>query len=519
MFLKKLFPGASDEQILQGYKQSNGVKPEQEASFMKDGASMAATPIPKDAPQQVTITGKTPNDGAAIAALPTLPLQNSGTAAPLQTAAPTDQMFAGSGPTAQLLGAQDPRILAQAQALANQRNNVGNNWTQFGNAAQAAVSEGLGGNKGAMAANQKHQEELNSSEATQAGARAAGAREALTSAGSALTTNTNANATANKLAMDKAAFLQDYQTKGLSLEQAQTAWDSVGRTQYDPHSTSSVISQRMAEQMMGLPKGSLDGHSAAQINAEVQSFKPATEIQKQFYDQLIAKMNADSNRMLASANAGATNLGTRLVSAATQGGTVVPPGMNLSVGAGPASITPSPAVTGTQSGAADQVVGLRKGVNAYETGGVGTSTNTAMSSLRAASLIDTGIPGKYLSKIGPAQAAQLRTTLIGQQMAQNPGMKPEEAAGAADALLKSSTPGTLMQQLAIGQANYLANKQAHLPAQEAYLKDHGSLQGFTPPVVGKFWNPKTGKVVISTEPAKDGPALEKSGFKPITGAQ
>ena len=235
-------------------------------------------------------------------------------------------------------------------------------------------------------------------------------------------------------------------------------------------------------------------------------------------------MDADTARISAVANAGLTHaqtaqtqLGTKVLNTATNGGTTVPAGSNIGINVGGASITPSPATTGAQTGAAERTNALSGGVQAYETNGVGAATDIALKALAPATLKDTGKPGAWLSTVTPTQAAQVRTAIRGQVMAANPGMSAADADKQAETLLSSSTPTTLRQQLANGKANYLENKQVRLPAQQDFLAKNNGQGNFEATYVppARFWNPKTGEVKLSTTPQQDAATLQQGGFVPL----
>lgn len=534
-YLKSQLPGAKDEDIIAGWQQAEkqqnaqgrslkDVPPEQFAQAFKAGLA-AQGQVPQPAPTQslapVTVTGKATTPDQTIAAMPTTP------GAPTAGGQPLDALYGGKGPTANRLNASDPALMNDAAAQLYQKQGGNSALRQFTNAAAAAVQEGLGGSKGAILANQKRQDEMDAAATTGAvkSAQELGSK-GLSDANSALTASTNATTAANQLQMDKAKFVVEQQGRGLSLEQAQTAWDEVGSKLYDKQGPLAKITQDLAAKALGVESKTLDGLSPAELNGVVQHSKPTTDLQNQaqtqfqnIYNGVTSRIGAVAGANQANAGAAATNLGTTIVGNATQGGKVVPPNMNLSVGAGPASMSPSPAVTAVQQGGANSAVDLRKGVQHYDQTGVGTATDTALQALSYASLKDTGVPGQYLSKLPTAQAQSIKAALIGQQMAASPGMDAASASANAEAFMKSGTPTQLRQQLALGKANQAANKSVVLPAQEAYLQQHGSLQGFNEPSVGKFWNPRTGAVTISTDPAADGATLSKNGFVPITGVK
>ena len=501
---KKQFPNITDDQIIQGFmaaKQGGAVAPDaapQAAQAPADPNNVTLPPTTITAPAQQPVTGVAP------------------------TAAAQDAMYQGNGPTANRLNAIDPAAYKAAAAdLANQQ---GANGGLFNSVARLVGNVGAGAG-GTLDSYLKRQAEQDAAARTGAVKGAADlANTGLTAANNTLNQSTATQTAQAKLAMDQKTFLQDYALKGLSVDQQQAAWD-VGQKLYDPTSTASTLTQRLAEQALGLKQGNLDGHSAAQITAELKGMDPALVINKQAYDQLIAKENADSNSISAAAGANqanaaaaATNLGTKLISNATNGGTTVPVGMNLSVGAGPASLSPNAATTVPQQGGAEQTVALRNGMQHWDQAGVGTATDTALNTLKIATLKDTGKPGAWLSQIPATQAQSIRAALIGQQQAANPGMTADQAASNADTLMKSGTAVQLRQQLALGKATQAAKKSVLVPAQEAYLQQHGNLIGFQEPAMAKYWDPQTGKVAIGTTPA-DIATLEKSGYRPLTGAQ
>lgn len=459
------------------------------------------------APQQVNVTAKAPPSvDAQIAAMPSAPT------APNPNAGALDALYAGQGPTARRLAVSDPDAVAKAQAAlyAAQGGAGGQAANYF-----SAIVNAAGGNTDQVKAAQERIAANNVGNTTGLlKDQQAAATTGLANANAALTTGTATQVAAQKLDMEKREFITKMGAANLSLEQAQKAWDDVGSKLYSPESTSSVISQRLAEQAMGLPKGSLDGHSAAQIAAEVSGLKPATELQKQYYDQLIAKQNADSSRITAvagarnaNANAGATELGTNIVSNATNGGTTVPAGSNISVSAGPASLTPSPATTGVQGGAADQINGLRKQVSGYDTSGAGQAIDTALNASKGTSGFGTLTLGQKLSALpGGTQAFKSSVT----QYYVNQGMKPQDAAAQADELI-NLRGDVAAQRLAQIKATQGISK-ATLNAQEKYLQEHGSLAGFNAPYAKAYRNRQTGQVIISDDPKDQIPG----GFIPVT---
>lgn len=464
--------------------------------------TLATQTVQDTAPTPQPSLGSAADVNKSIASMPTL-----GTP-PTQTGAPQDVLAQGTGYMANRMNTADPA--AYQQALMDQYKALGGGGAGDIVRGLGAIASGFSGNQAAAGNLLAQQEKLAAMPA--AAIKGAGelAQTQMTGANAALGSATAGNAAIAKLDMDKRAFVTDQMTKGLALEQATTAWDQVGKNLYDPKSTSSTISQQLAEQAMGLKAGTLAGHSAAQISQEVAGMKPATELQKQYYDQFIAKENADSARMTAASGAAATNLGTKLVSGATQGGTVLPQGMNLSVGAGPASLSPSPATTGAQTGGAEMINKTRNQVQAYTTSGVGTAIDTALSTLGSAKLLDTGIVGTQLAKLSPTTASALKANLSTYYQTQ--GLTPE-ASDAQAATIFAMTPARATQRLAqIKAANQAATKS--LPAMEQHQAKTGSLLGFTPQSEQQFYSPRTGQVISGHQDE-----ARAAGYIPLTGVQ
>lgn len=490
VLLKQKFPTMSDSDIATAIKTSdaqaiqNGQKPPSQQDIGSVNAAIGA------GQQQAASQNGSP-----------VPTPAAQPAAP--TAAAQDLLYQGNGPTANRLNAIDPAAIRDAYMKQYVAQGGGNTTNQMGDLFGASVRAGIGGmGQAAMTDYQNKWNTINGLPAAGEKAAQDAANTGLTAANNTAKTTQENNTAASQLDMAKKKFVTDMGLANLNLDQQSTAWNAV-KGIYDPTSTSSKINQSLAAQMMGLPTSTFTGQSAAEIAAEVKNLDPALAVNKQAYDQLIAKMNADSGRITASAgaassyaNAGATNLGTNLVKSATNGGTTLPAGMNLSVGAGPASLTPSPAVTGAQTGAATTTNDQRSQVTAYQNNGTDRAVNGALSTLKGASFVDTGTLGDYLNKIPNSNAQQIQGQLTQYYMSK--GMTPEQAQQQTTTLFQSSPRIAYKQILGI-KANNEVQKQT-LADQDSFVKNSGSLTGYQPKQYIPFFNPSSGDIKLGDSP-------------------
>ena len=510
LLLKKNLPTASDADIWKGVKQyrdENPGKPVGDIGAVSRMFDQAAQPAE---PQTITVTGKRlPPPSERISAMPDAPKPEG-----MNPAAQQDAIFAGSGGTAARLAPTDPKAVAAAQAAlyAKGGGDAGQSALRLG-----AVLQGFGGNHQAAADQLKQAREMDAANTVGLNkAQMEAGTTGINNANSVLSTGTQAGVAQGDLDMRRRQFVLDQQKRGVDVAQAQANWDAAAPF-FDPTSHESDATKAYAAPFlhaMGMSPSMVNGMSGAQVTKMVELNQPAFESWAKKNGVDTSWYNAITSRITGSASANATNLGTKLLSTATNGGTSVPTGMNLSIGAGPASLSPSPATTGVQSGAADAVNSLRKQVTNWDTSGAGNASGIALKTLSVAGLKDTGVPGAYLSRITPTDAAAIKTALIGQVQSANPGMDPAAAEKSADTLMKTGTPARIAQQLASAKAQQMANKTVILPAQEAWLKTHGDLTGFVPPKHTKYWNPSTGQTAIATEGDK-----APKGWLPISEAK
>jgi hypothetical protein len=546
--------GKSDQEVITGYKQASdaaaaegadlsSVPEDKQAAFFmqllgaaKNGQQIMkpVDEVPKTPPPTMRQTMENP-----VNAPGTVPKVVPGTPAPqVPLANVQDSLYTTPGGTADRLAYSDPKAYleqAKAAALRNVQDPVGRGLSAIG----AAYAQGLGGQAGAVEANAKRNREEDMAYANAIKNAQDMANQGLGAANEVAKTQSSVGKEQAQLQMEKEKFITDQRKNNVSAEQAEVAWNSVGKNLYDASSTSSVLSQRLAEQAMGLKAGALDGHSAAQIAAEVQGVKPATELQKQYYDQLIAKINADSQRMtavaganLSNAQAGQVKTGTNLTTEATGVGPtgVVNPekadkvlggqgGTTVTIGPGGASIGPSASNVANQNAGSDTLKKQREAITSYNNAGVGVAVDTALKKLGPGSLKDTGKIGDFLSKASPTDAAGIKSALINYYTSQ--GQDPKTAQASAQNIF-DMTPMRATQALAQIKAAQMQTR-VHLDSNERYAAANGgSLVGAPIPQISYYYNPKpiqtkdgkiisAGDVIMNSNPNEAPPA----GYIPL----
>lgn len=520
-YLKSVIPDVRDDDIVKGYGEA-------ETALQAQGKSMKDLPLPQLASslkaaitaagqppaQSVEVTGKRPTPDAQIAAMPGPAGQ-----APQPTAASQDALYAGSGPTATRLNTSDPAALEAAQKALYEKQGGNNGLYRFMSGIGAATREGLGGQAGAMEANRKFFNDLDTANTTGlVKSKQDLASKGLGDANAALSTAGAVKTQADKLEMDKKQFILDMQTKGLNLEQQQKAWDEVGSKLFDVNGPLAKITQDLASKALGVDAKSLAGLSPAELAGVIQHAKPVTELQNQaqtqlqnIFNGLTARIGTNAAAAANYAQARSTNLGTDLVKNATKNGTELPAGLNLAVSAGPASLQPSPAVTGQQVGAADIINKMRAQTQTFLTSGISTAIDTAMSRLGDAKLLDTGVMGQQLAKLGVTDAAGIKSAISSYYQAE--GMDPKAADAQADSIFNMTPARATAALAAIKAANQ--TKLIALPKMEEHVKKNGNFNGFKSPAMRQFYNPKTGDVIVSDDPKDVAPA----GYKPIAGVK
>jgi hypothetical protein len=521
-YLKQAIPGVDDTMLLQGYEQAkqaskaNGVDldsipPQQVAQAFKSIIGASKNPPPAEAPATAGL------DPVAITGKPAVPV-------PAQGAAAQDALYAGNGPTATRLNTSDPTLQAKAAQELYHKQGGDNQAYRIASDFAAHTRANLGGQAGAVEANAKRWNDLDTARTTgNVAAQQEMAGKGMTAANAVLTTATDTNKSNVELDMKKKAFLIDQRLKGVGADQAEASWDAA-KDLYDPNTPSSHAVIAMAKpflESLGIDSKMLHGLPGMQVQAIITGNQAAfddwakkTGLDTNNYNALTGRITANAGAGLAGAQTGQVQLGTKIANTATEGGTKIPSGSNISVGAGPVSITPSPATTGAQAGAATMQNDLRKKVTDYDTNGVGRSIDAVLAKMPNAGILDTGLVGDRLKFI-PSEAQALKGGLNAYYTSK--GMDPTAAAKAADEIF-ALTPKNAVKRLAQIKADQLVSN-ATLKAMEDHTNKNGSLTGFTPPKISTYYNPKTGKVVTSDDPKGDAAGLKSGGYYPITGAQ
>lgn len=502
-FMKKMLPNASDADIVKGYQeaaaQNGGVLPDDQ-TIARSFSAGAAQP----APVQVTAQKITPDQ--QIAQMP---------AAPAAPAAPNslDAMYEGQGPTARRLNAADPARLREAAERELAASGLNNPLVRAIN--QFSAGTNLSGTKtGALEAERKRQADALAAVGTGlVKSEADIASKGLGDANAALGAQQSAAASAGELDMKKRAFILEQRIKGVNAEQAEADWE-MKRDAYDANSSLSKAGRKAAGPLLqkaGMDPKMVDGMSFAQMQMLVGS---NAGLQKQWLDQVnVLSGAAQAQAGAAQAYAGAAKtgeetkgvrMGNDILSNVAAGGL---PGTNTSINVGPVSITPSPATTGMQAGAAAQNNDLRKQVTNYETSGVGRAIDTVFQTLPSAGLLDTGTFGAQLAKVPGSDAQAIKSSIASVYVSK--GMDPQVAAKEAQAVL-DATPRQAGLRLAQIKSDQMVGK-AVLAAQEEHVKKSGDLSGFSPKQYRTFYNPRTGQVTISDDPKDKAP----KGWLPV----
>lgn len=545
--------GKSDQEVISGYKQASDAAsaegadlssvPEQTQAqfFMKIlGASNSGQQIQKpvnEAPAQPTQTQKVTNPATAPGTVPPA----SGQAPQVPLANVQDSLYTTPGGTANRLAYSDPTAYLQAAKAAAERNvqdPVGRGLSAIG----AAYSQGLGGQAGAVDANAKRNRDEDMAYANAIKNAQDMANQGLSAANAVATTQSTVGKEQAQLGMEKEKFITDQRKNNISAEQAEANWGAM-KPQYDANSTSSAISQHLAEQVLGMKAGSLKDHSAAQIAAEVAGMKPTTELQKQYYDQLMAKIGKDNETRtsiaganLSNAQAGQVQTGTNLTTAATGVGPtgIVNPekadkvlngqgGTQVTIGPGGASIGPSASNVANQNAGSDTLKKQRDAITGYNNAGVGVAVDSALKKLGPGSLLDTGKVGDFLSKASPTDASGIKSALVNYYTSQ--GQDPKTAQASAQNIF-DMTPMRATQALAQIKASQMQTR-VHLDSNERYAAQNGgSLVGAPIPQISYYYNPKpiktkdgkivsAGDVIMNSNPNEAPPA----GYIPLTGSK
>jgi hypothetical protein len=542
--------GKSDQEVINGYKQASdaasaggadlsSVPEAQQAQFFmkvlgasKNGQQVQApvNETPKPTPtQQVT------NPATAPGTVP----PDSGQAPQVPLANVQDSLYTTPGGTANRLAYSDPTAYLQAAKAAAERNvqdPVGRGLSSIG----AAYAQGLGGQAGAVDANNKRMAENDMSYANAIKSAQDMANQGLGAANEVAKTQSSVGKEQAQLSMEKEKFITDQRKNNVSADQAEAQWNTL-KPQYDVGSTSSAISQHLAEQTLGMKTGALKDHTAAMIAAEVATMKPVTDLQKQYYDQLLAKIGKDNETRTSIANAGLTNAQaaqTKTGNVITTGVTGAGPngvedqskldklssgGQQVTVGPSGASVGPSTANIANQSAGSETLKNQRNQITAYNNAGVGVAVDTALKKLGPGSLLDTGKVGDWLAKASPTDAAGIKGSLINYYTSL--GQSAEQAQASAQNIF-DMTPMRATQALAQIKAAQMQTR-VHLDSNERYAQANGgSLVGSQIPQISYYYNPKPiktadGKIVSAGNVImnSDSSATPPAGYVPLTGSK
>lgn len=302
----------------------------------------------------------------------------------------------------------------------------------------------------------------------------------------------------------------------------------------DPNSTTSQSAQDIAAGTLNKLGYSMDeinhmisGKSAVYINNLLTGIIPNSTAVIQGRAN-VAKTAAEAG--LTGAQTAQTQLGTNLVSNATQGGTTVPAGMNLSISAGGANMAPSPYVTGTQTAAAsaqsnDQnqaTVAANTGMDQLSSGLLAKSYNQ----LKAAGPSATGVSQNWLADFTPGEAekvkSQLHQLVSAEQQYQNAaGVNTiKDVDAEVSRLMKLSAPAF---QSEMARLNEQITRQAGMVnARNTYQQQNGSIAGFNPAnETNKVYmvNPATGKAVYQQLTPQQIQTLRAKGYRLSTDTQ
>jgi hypothetical protein len=526
--LKSLMPGKEDKDVIDTYsKTADAVK--------QQGQDLSIIPenIQADLFKKV-ISGKTPAPGPEAQAAP------APQADPNAPKFPQNQVFDDKGGLGKRAAYSDPQAYVDATNKAYAKNTDGA-LGRFTSQAAAAYSEGLGGHAGAVDANRKRLLENDLGPANALKTAQDMANQGINTASSVAKDVSGISKEQAQLAMEKEKFVTDQRKNNVTADQAEAEWQAKA-PQYDPTSMNSEISQHYAEQILGKKEGSLKHRSAAEIAGMVATMKPVTELQKQYYDQLMTKISKDNETVTSKASA-AASYGSAAQSQAgaaqTQQGTAqsgqlfnqLQTGTLPGGGAYVPSITSGPtgvgiglnqnqAVTGQQSGAAESTNKLKEAINKWDSSGGGIATDNALKIANVKSMKDTGVPGFFLSKLSSTEAGQIRTALKTQLMVNNPGISADEADKQSESLLRNGTSESITKQLAIGKAARAV--QGHMfDAQSKHLltpESKGVLGTMNYSAPTAYFNRKTSDVKLG-ENADDEKVLLGKGYTKLSGAQ